>query len=114
MIATSRMFAASARHHGEEPRTCRGPALPRPRQAVQPGELVDAINHMLAARPECEGLAFEAGPLRPAHPDGDGCNWRPHGLRLRVAHGPSTRALAGVHQVVELARLRYDLAERDD
>ncbi|HEX2206543.1 MAG TPA: hypothetical protein VHG93_02615, partial [Longimicrobium sp.] len=84
------------------------------RQALRPAELVDAINHMLAARPECEGLAVEAGPLSPALPDIDGCNWRPHGLRLRIAHGASTRALGGVRQVVEIARLRYDLAVPDD
>lgn len=115
MIATSEMFAAGAR---ARPMEARG-ALTRParaaaRQAVRPDELVDAINRMLASRPECEGLEFEAGLLAPALPDVDGCNWRPEGLRLRVAHGPSTRALGGARQVVELARLRYDLEESDE
>jgi hypothetical protein len=112
MIATSQMFAASARARQTEPLNApTRAAQAAARQAVRPDELVDAINHMLAARPGCEGLEFEAGTLLPAIPDADGCNWRPHGLRLRVAHGPSTRALAGVRQVVDLARLRYDLAD---
>ena len=115
MIATSEMFAASAKARPREP--FRGgstrPGLQSARQVVRREELVDAINRMLDARPECQGLEFEAGALAPALPDFDGCNWRPDGLRLRVAHGPSTRALAGVRQVVELARLRYDLADAD-
>jgi hypothetical protein len=106
MIATSQMFAASARGSRPQP--------PADRQALRPDELVQAINGLLATRPECEGLAMEAGPLAPAHPDHTGCNWRPHGLRLRVEHGPSTRALACVRDVVELARMRYDLAEWTD
>ena len=115
MIATSQMFTASMFTRSVEPRSgLQGRAVPGPpRVALRPDELVDAINHMLAARPECEGLTFEAGVLAPAAPDADGCNWRQHGLRLRVAHGPSTRALAGVRQVVELARLRYDLVVPD-
>ena len=110
MIATSQMFAASARGPwADAPRLTGGAA----RQALSPDELVRAINHLLADRPECEGLAFEAGPLAPVHRDaeGDGCNWQTHGLRLRVEHGPSTRALAGVREIVEIARLRYDLAD---
>ena len=107
MIATPQMFAASA--FGA--RTLATP--PATRREVRPDELVDAINQMLAARPECDGLEFAAGTLAPATPDADGCNWRPHGLRLRVAHGPSTRALGAARQVVELARLRYDLADLD-
>jgi hypothetical protein len=116
MIATSQMFTASALARPMEP-FCGGrarPGLEPARQALRPDELVDAINRMLDARPECQGLEFSAGPLVPTVPDADGCNWRPHGLRLRVAHGPSTRALAGVRQVVELARLRYDLADGSD
>jgi hypothetical protein len=112
MIATSQMFAASARR--SEPLDSRTrAALVAARKPVRPDQLVDAINHMLAARPECDGLEFAAGALAPATPDEDGCNWRPHGLRLRVAHGPSTRALGAARQVVELARLRYDLADLD-
>lgn len=115
MIATSEMFTASALRRPMEPLGghVRAPLAPA-RDALRPDELVDAINHMLAARPECAGLEFEAGSLAPVHPDADGCNWRPHGLRLRIAHGASTRALSGVRQVVELARLRYDLAAPDD
>jgi hypothetical protein len=117
MIATSRMFIASALARPAEPLAGRGRhATPPPpeRQALRPDALVGAINQMLAAHPECEGLEMQAGVLQPGYPDADGCNWRPHGLRLRVAHGPSTRALAGVRQVVELARLRYDLTVPDD
>ena len=102
MIATLQMFAASARADGVNAAVSR--------QALSPDELVQAINHLLATRPECEGLAFEAGRLAPVHRGADGCNWPPHGLRLRVEHGPSTRALAGVRGIVELARMRYDLA----
>lgn len=111
MIATSQMFTASALATPTRgPAGDRRPALDPARQALRPAELVDVINHMLAARPECEGVEFQAGSLVPASPDADGCNWQPDGLRLRVAHGPSTRALAGARQVVELARLRFDLA----
>jgi hypothetical protein len=116
MIATSEMFTASTLARPMEP--FRGgrarPGLEPARQALRPDALVDAINRMLDARPECQGLEIETGSLVPATPDVDGCNWRPHGLRLRVAHGPSTRALAGVRQVIELARLRYDLADPED
>lgn len=113
MIATSQMFTASAPARSAELYAggSNRIAADAARQPLRPVELVQAINHLLAARPECNGLAFEAGRLAPAHPDVDGCNWRPHGLRLKVEHGPSTRALAGVRQVVELARLRYDLAD---
>jgi hypothetical protein len=112
MIATSRMFTASALARSTEPRDARSRAAQAsPRRLVRPDELVDAINQMLAARPECNGLEFAAGALAPATPDVDGCNWRPQGLRLRVAHGPSTRALGAARQVVELARQRYDLAD---
>jgi hypothetical protein len=101
MIATSQMFAVVDRGSRRDDTASR--------QALSPDELVRAINHLLATRPECEGLAMEAGPLAPAQRDAAGCNWQPHGLRLRVEHGPSTRALSGVRDVVELARLRYDL-----
>jgi|GEM_PF-4888805 len=112
MIATSQMFAACAQARPADLYATLHPRVwgATVRQALSPDELVRAINHLLSTRPECDGLAFEAGTLAPAHPDDDGCNWRPHGLRLRVEHGPSTRALAGVRQVVEVARLRYDLA----
>jgi hypothetical protein len=116
MIATSEMFTASALARPMEP-FCGSRARPgvQPaRQELRPDELVDAINRMLDARPECQGLEVDAGRLVPVTPDADGCNWRPHGLRLRVAHGPSTRALAGVRQVIDLARLRYDLADPED
>jgi hypothetical protein len=108
MIATSQMLTASVQARSAFLHASGHPAL---RQALDAGELVQAINHLLAARPDCNGLAFEAGRLAPAHPDVDGCNWRPDGLRLRVEHGPSTRALASVRQVVDLARLRYDLTD---
>lgn len=112
MIATSHMFTASALARPMEPLCARTRAAQvTARETLQPVELVDVINQMLAARPECDGLEFSAGTLAPATPDADGCNWRPHGLRLRVAHGPSTRALGCARQVVDLARLRYALAE---
>lgn len=116
MIATSEMFTASAFARPMEPFCGSGArsGVQPARQVLRPDELVDAINRMLDARPECQGLEVDAGRLTPATPDADGCNWRPHGLQLRVAHGPSTRALAGVRQVIELARLRYDLADPDN
>lgn len=116
MIATSEMFTASAPARPMAPFRGGGArrGLEPGRQALRPDELVDTINRMLDARPECQGLELETGSLVPATPDIDGCNWRPHGLRLRVAHGPSTRALAGVRQVIELARLRFDLADAED
>lgn len=116
MIATSEMFTASMRARPAEPaRSQAPPVVPgQARRVVRVDELVDAINHMLAARPECDGLAVQAGPLSPSVPDVDGCNWRAEGLRLRIERGASTRALAGVRLVVELARLRFDLAEPDE
>jgi hypothetical protein len=110
MIATSMMFTACAQPRSADPgaahpRMTGGPA----RQVLTPDQLVTAINHLLAARPECEGLRVEGTPAPSYRREPDGCNWQPHGLRLRVEHGPSTRALASVRQVVELARLRYDL-----
>lgn len=112
MIATSQMFIACAQARPAEPHIAHlRPTGGGVRQVLTPDELVSAINHLLATLPECEGLAVEAGSLAPSRRGADGCNWQTHGLRLRVEHGPSTRALAGVRQVVELARLRYDLAD---
>lgn len=109
MIATMEMIRAGA---AAAPAGRHGRRVPPPaRQALRPDELVGAINGLLASRPDCEGLEVEAGDLAPGYPDADGCNWRAQGLRLRVAHGPSTRALAGVRQAVELARLRYELLD---
>jgi hypothetical protein len=111
MIATSQMFTACAQARPADPYAARprmtGGAV---RQVLTPDQLVTTINHLLAARPECEGLRVEGTLVPSSRREPDGCNWQPHGLRLRVEHGPSTRALAGVRQVVELARVRYDLA----
>ncbi len=114
MIATVEMMragaaaaAAAAGYDGASGRV----SPPQHRQVLRPDELVGAINGLLASRPDCEGLEVEAGHLAPGCPDADGCNWRADGLRLRVAHGPSTRALAGVRHAVELARLRYELLD---
>lgn len=110
MIATSQMFTACVQPRLADPRAIHprmtGGAV---RQVLTPDQLLAAINQLLAARPECEGLRME-GTLEPSwRREPDGCNWQPHSLCLHVEHGPSTRALAGVRQVVELARLRYDL-----
>lgn len=80
------------------------------RQQVTAAELVEQVNQALAGRPDCEGLEVEAGRLTPGVPDEDGCNWSTSGLRLRVSHGPSTRALSCVRNVVEWARLSFELA----
>jgi hypothetical protein len=111
MIATSQMFTACVQPHPADARAAhRRMTGPAARQVLTPDQLLTAINHLLTARPECEGLKVE-GTLAPSsRGEPDGCNWQPHGLCLRVEHGPSTRALAGVRQVVELARLRWDLA----
>ena len=116
MIATSQMFTACAQARPAEPHVARHPRAPANpvRETLTPHELVQAINQLLAARPEFEGLTFEAGALAPVTPDADGCNWRAQGLRLRVEHGPSTRALAGVRQVLDIARLRYDLVDPEE
>ena len=112
MIATVEMIQASAAAATAQGRGAgRGRVPPPAKQALRPAELVGAINGLLASRPDCEGLEVEAGDLAPGCPDADGCNWRAQGLRLRVAHGPSTRALAGVRQAVELARLRFELLD---
>ena len=67
MIATSQMFTARAQARPADPtaahRRFTGGAA---RKALTPDELVSAINHLLAARPECEGLAVEAGALVPS------------------------------------------------
>lgn len=112
MIATAKMFLATAipgRPYlpGERRPT---PALPR--QVVSVPELLSAINGQLAARGDCDGLEVSAGSrLRPGIVDADGCNWDPTALQVRVAHGPSTRALVCVRQVVEWARLNLELAD---
>lgn len=111
MIATVEMMKASAAVAASRSGTVRARVMLPSRQMLRPDELVGAINRMLASRPDCEGLEVEAGELAAGYPDADGCNWRAQGLRLRVAHGPSTRALAGVHQAIELARLRYELLD---
>ncbi len=113
MIATAEMFVARAipgrptLPHERRARTAR--VLPR--QLVTPGELVRIINHQVTSRGGCEGLVIEEGALRLPYPDADGCNWTPRGLHLRVAHGSSTRALRCVGQVVEWARLNFELEE---
>jgi hypothetical protein len=112
MIATAKMFLTTAipgRAYlpGERRPT---PALRR--EVVSAAGLVDAVNRHLAARSDCEGLEVAAAAeLAAPYPDLDGCNWNPAALRVRVAHGPSTRALAGVRQVVEWARLNLELAD---
>ena len=113
MIATAEMLTAGAAARAAgfaAAETTRVPQAPR-RLPMRPDELVSAINGLLSSRPDCEGLEVEAGDLVPGLPDVDGCNWGADGLRLRVAHGPSTRAVAGVRQAVELARLRYELLD---
>ena len=117
MIATPAMFqtssAATVRavmHAGPVSRVQPAPA-PRPRWVVSPDQLVEEVNRHLATRTDCDGLEMVAGRLHPTLPDAEGCNWNPGGLQLRVAHGPSTRALAGVREVLEWARLHYDLAD---
>lgn len=112
MIATAKMFLATAipgrpRLPGEAEA---GPVLPR--QPVSLAELIAAVNQQLSARGDCDGLEVEApASMRPGLPDADGCNWSPSALRLRMAHGPSTRALSGLRHVVEWARLNLELTE---
>ena len=116
MIATADMFTASntsgltAALAGPSGR----PSAPaRTRQRVTTAQLVELVNQQLASRADCEGLEVDAGTLALRFPDAEGCNWTPGGLRLRVAHGPSTRALAGVRQVMEWARQTLELADGD-
>lgn len=112
MIATAKMFLTSAIPGRPHPPGERRPLPPMARQVVTPAQLLAAVNAQLQARKDCEGLEVAAaGRLRARFPDGDGCNWNTAGLAVRVAHGPSTRALAGVRQVVEWARLNLELAE---
>ena len=112
MIATAKMFLASAIPGRPVPPGERRPVPPPQRQVVTPAELLAALNARLGARPDCEGLVVDAAAgLRARFPDADGCNWNPAVLRVRVARGPSTRALAGVRQVVEWARMNLELAE---
>jgi hypothetical protein len=113
MIATAEMFLARAiPGRPTLPHERRAQAAPvLPRQRVTPGELVSIINRQLVGHGDCEGLVVEAGALRLRFPDEDGCNWTATGLHVRVAHGSSTRALGCVRQVVEWARLNFELGE---
>lgn len=115
MIATADMFRASAIPGRPatltERRRTEAAALALVREVVTADELVLNVNRRLAARSDCEGLEVEAGPLSAGVPDLDGCNWNAGGLRVRVAHGSSTRALGGVRQVLDWARLHFDLAD---
>lgn len=112
MIATAKMFLASAIPGRPIPPGERRPTPVMPRRFVTPAELVAAVNEQLAHRADCEGLEVEASAtLRARFADAEGCNWNPSALRVRVAHGPSTRALAGVRQVVEWARLHLELSD---
>jgi DNA-binding transcriptional regulator YdaS (Cro superfamily) len=113
LIAISEMFRARAipgRRSTPAERRARA-AQAAARQVVSPEELVRALNRELARRGDCAGLEVAAGPQRAAEPDLYGCNWNTAQLRLRLAHGASTRALAGVREVVEWARLNFALAE---
>lgn len=112
MIATAQMLRGCSALPTAVPGMPGRPVAPLlGRRVVTPAELVEQVNHAFAGRPDCEGLEVEAGRMTAQEPDDDGCNWSPAALRLRVAHGPSTRALAGVRQVVEWARLTFELAE---
>jgi hypothetical protein len=113
MIATAEMFLARAiPGRPTLPHERRAQSAPvQPRQVVTTGELVRIINRQITGQSDCEGLVIEAGALRLPHPDPDGCNWSSGGLNVRVAHGSSTRALGCVRQVVEWARLNFELAE---
>lgn len=112
MIATSRMFRGC-------PTSILCTAIPgmpgralvqvTVRRRVTAAELVREVNQAFADRRDCEGLSVDARALVPGEPDDDGCNWSPTALRLRVAQGPSTRALNGARQVVEWARLSFEL-----
>jgi hypothetical protein len=111
MIATPAMFAQPI---PEEPLWADFAAyrmsLPLPpRERIPPHRLVEILNHQIAVRPGCEGILISAEGLEPGVPDPEGCNWSPVGLRVAVAHGASTRALASVRQVVEWARVRFDI-----
>lgn len=113
MIATAEMFIARA-IPGRPMLPHERRAQPAPvvsRQAVTTPELVQIINDQLVGRSDCDGLVVDAGALHLPHPDPEGCNWSAGGLHVRVAHGSSTRALGCVRQVVEWARLNFDLAE---
>jgi hypothetical protein len=117
MIATADMFRARAIPGRPMPpaerRRTEAAALMLVREVVTPVELVQTVNRRLAARSDCQGIEVEAGPMMAVQPDPEGCNWNAGALRVRVAHGASTRALAGVRQVVDWARLHFDLADSD-
>lgn len=115
MIAIAEMFVARAipgRPTTPAERRAQNARL-RARQLVSPEQLVRIINVQLGARSDCEGLVVEADALWRAYPDPDGCNWSAAALRVRVARGSSTRALRCVHDVVEWARLNFELADAD-
>ncbi|HEX6041149.1 hypothetical protein [Longimicrobium sp.] len=115
MIATREMFIARAipgRPTTPAERRAQNARL-RARQLVSSEQLVRIINGQLSDRSDCEGLVVEAGLLRRPYPDPDGCNWNAAALRVRVAHGSSTRALRCVHDIVEWARLNFELADTD-
>ncbi|HYW11762.1 MAG TPA: hypothetical protein VE871_07380 [Longimicrobium sp.] len=112
MIATAKMFLATAIPGRPNPPGERSAMPGVPRQVVSPAQLLATVNAELGAREDCEGLEMgAAASLHARFPDADGCNWNAAGLQVRVAHGPSTRALAGVRQVVDWARLHLELAE---
>ena len=115
MIATAEMFIARAIPGRPTTPAERRAQAPRvlARQLVSPDQLVGIINGQLVSRDECEGLVVEGGTLRRAYPDPDGCNWNAAALRVRVAHGSSTRALRCVRDIVEWARLNFELADTD-
>jgi hypothetical protein len=111
MIATATMFPTSAIPGRPYLPGERRPQPAAARRVVTAAELLESVNHQLATRGDCEGLVLEADALRVGLPDPDGCNWNSSALRVRVAHGSSTRALGCVRQVVEWARLNLELAE---
>lgn len=113
MIATAEMFLARAiPGRPTLPSERRAQVAPaQPRRQVTAGELVQIINRQIGSQRDCEGLVIEAGALHLPYPDPDGCNWSAGGLHVRVEHGSSTRALGCVRQVVEWARLNFELAD---
>jgi hypothetical protein len=113
MIAIPEMFRATAvpgRPIPASERRARSAVL-RARREITLAELVQLVNRELAARGDCAGLEVYAGPVREIGPDVDGCNWNPAGLRVRIGKGATTRALGGLRQVVDWARLNFDLMD---
>ena len=113
MIATPEMFVRASRAvavRSEAEMAAEMDALPVPaRERIPAAALVALINRQIAVRPGCDGIIVSADGLRPGMRDRSGCNWNPSVLRVGVEHGASTRALAAVRQVVEWARVRYDV-----